>query len=194
MPQTMRSRERVSTAIARRLPDRVPIHDSPWSATISRWRREGLPEAISPADYFGYEIWGMSADLTPRFPTKVIAEDDEYITETTPMGGIRKNHRDFSTTPEVIDCPVKTQDDWPPIKARLAPDFKRIDWASGWQSYQRAAEKGLYRTFNAACGYDLLQSYVRSEQLLMFMATDPGFVKDIAGSAPFSPGASRCCP
>ena len=50
---------------------------------------------------------------------------------------------------------------------------------SSWSTYQAAREQGKYVTFNAACGYDLLQSYVRSEHLLGFMATDPGFVKEM---------------
>jgi uroporphyrinogen decarboxylase len=174
------SQERVRTAIDRKVPDRVPIHDGPWMATVRRWRKEGLPEGVSPADYFGYEISSISADLTPRFPTRVLSEDEEYIVETTPMGGIRRNHKDYSTTPEVVETPIKKKDDWPAIRERLGYDFKRVDWASSWKKYQRAREKGRYVVFANASGYDLLQSYVKSEQLLVFMAEDPAFVKEMA--------------
>ena len=40
----MTSRERVRTAISRKVPDRVPVHDGPWAATLKRWYAEGLPE------------------------------------------------------------------------------------------------------------------------------------------------------
>jgi uroporphyrinogen decarboxylase len=179
MKNGMSSRERVKTAIAGGTPDRVPLQDSPWRATVDRWRGEGLPESIPPEDYFGYEIRRIAADLTPRFPVRVLEEDEEYIVETTKTGGIRKNHRDYSTTPEVIDCPVKSKSDWPPIRERLSVDLKRIDWASRWQEYQAAREKDLYVVFSAASGYDLMQSYVKSEQLLVFMAEDPGFIKEM---------------
>jgi uroporphyrinogen decarboxylase len=179
MAKEMSSRERVRTAISRKVPDRVPIHDSPWQATVKRWRDEGLPEGTTPQDFFGYEISNIGADLTPRFPVKLIEEDEEYIVEMTPMGGIRKNHRDHSTTPEVIECPIKERSDWLPIKERLKPDFKRINWASSWKEYQKAREKGLYIVFGAASGYDLLQAYVRSERLLILMAEDPEFVKEM---------------
>lgn len=33
----MTSQERAGTAIARRIPDRVPIMDGPWSATVRRY-------------------------------------------------------------------------------------------------------------------------------------------------------------
>jgi uroporphyrinogen decarboxylase len=179
MEKAMSSRERVRAAIALTEPDRVPIHDSPWTATVRRWEGEGLPVGKSPAEHFGYDMVGIVADLTPRFPVKVLEENDEYVVETTATGGVRRNHRDRSTTPEIIDCPIKQPEDWPAIRERLKPDLKRMNWASSWADYQAARERGKYVTFNAACGYDLLQSYVASERLLGFMATEPGFVKEM---------------
>ena len=179
MTEPLTSRERVALAIDHKEPDRVPIHDSLWGSTVSRWRREGLPEDKSPAEFFGFDVRNFGADLTPRFPTRVIEENDEYVISTTPQGGKRRNHRDHSTTPEVIACPIKTKDDWPPIKARMQPDFKRLNWASVTSSTARWREEGLYIIFGAASGYDCLQAYVRSEDLLIFMATDPEFVKDM---------------
>jgi len=175
----MTSQERVKTAIARQVPDRVPIQDGPWRATIQRWYREGLPEGTDVADYFGYDMVLMVTDLSPRFTIRRISEDEEYIVETTPEGGLRRNHRDYSTTPEVLETPIRSKDDWRAMKERLQPDFKRIDWASNWRAYQNARARGRYICYAAACGYDLLQSYVNSERLLMLMADDPEWVKDM---------------
>ncbi len=179
MPERLTSRERVRLAIAHQEPDRVPVHDSPWPATVTRWRQEGLPEAQDPADLFNFDIRGFGVDLTPRFPIRVVEENDEYIVSTTAHGGKRRNHRDFSTTPEVIESPIKTKDDWPAIKERLRPDFKRLDWASIYANTLRWREEGRYVVLSAGCGYDNLQRYVRSEDLLAFMATDPEFVKEM---------------
>jgi len=175
----MTSRERVLRALNHQIPDRVPIQDSPWGATVSRWRKEGLPEDISPDEYFGYEFAFFGADLSPRFPVKVIEKNEEYIITTTPEGGVRKNHRDYSTTPEIIDYPIKTKDDWNEIKKRLKPDFTRIDWATGLANNKTAIEEGKFVCFSAACGYDALQSYIRSDQLLITIAEDPEWVKDM---------------
>ena len=71
----MNSRERVKCALSLEEPDRVPVHDSPWAATIERWRGEGLPADTSPAEYFDYEIVRFRSDTTPRFPIEVIDED-----------------------------------------------------------------------------------------------------------------------
>jgi len=51
MHAALSSRERVRTAIARSVPDRAPVVDSPWSATVRRWEAEGLPVGKSPADH-----------------------------------------------------------------------------------------------------------------------------------------------
>ena len=179
MAEQLTSRERVRLAINHQEPDRVPVHDSPWGATVTRWRREGLPEDKGPEEFFGFDLRSFGADLSPRLPVRIIEEDEEYVITTTPMGGKRRNHRDHSTTPEVIECPIKTKDDWPPIKARMQPDFKRLNWASVYSGTTRWRGENLYIIFGAASGYDALQSYVRSEDLLAFMATDPEFVKDM---------------
>ncbi|MDO9542757.1 MAG: uroporphyrinogen decarboxylase family protein [Kiritimatiellia bacterium] len=179
MKTEMNSQERMRTALAGKAPDRVPVQDSPWGATVERWYTEGLPPGKTPAEYFHYEMEKIGADLSPRYPVNVLSEDDEFIVETTPMGGIRRNHKDRSTTPEVIDCPIKKKDDWAPIRERLKPDFKRVDWASALRIYSKAREEGKYIVFSAASGYDLLQYYIKSEQLLMMMAEDPDFVKEM---------------
>jgi len=175
----MTSRERVLKALRHEEPDRVPIQDSPWGATVSRWHKEGLPEAIPVAEYFGYEFRSFSADLSPRFPVKTLEASHEFIVETTPFGGVRRNFRTFDTTPEVIDYPIKTREDWARIKERLEPGFTRVDWASGLQSFRRAKEEGYFTTYNAAFGYDQCQSYIKSEQLLELLLTDPEWVYDI---------------
>ena len=175
----MTSRERIITALNHQIPDRVPVHDAPWNATVHRWHKEGLPDNISPAEYFGYEMKFFGADLSPRFPTKVVERTDRYIIETTSTGGKRKNFIDYSTTPEIIDWPIKTKADWKEIKKRLNPDFTRIDWATTLRENARAREEGKFTCFGGACGYDALQGYMKSEQLLISMAEDPGWVKEM---------------
>jgi len=175
----MTSRERILRVLNHQIPDRVPIHDSPWAATVRRWYKEGLPEDTTPSEYFRYEFEFFGADTTPRFPVKVIEKNEEYIITTTPEGGKRRNHRDYSTTPEIIDWPIKTKDDWKEIKKLLTPDFTRVDWASGLSRNKTAYEEGKFCVFSGGYGYDILQSYMKSEQLLITMVEDPGWVKEM---------------
>ena len=100
--------------------------------------------------------------------------------ESTPTGGVRRNHKDYSDDSGLVGLPHQDEG------ATGRPS--RRAWSrtsSGWigprplRTYRRAREDGKYVAFSAACGYDLLQAYVRSEQLLVSMIEDPGFVKEM---------------
>ena len=175
----MNSRERLKLALQHREPDRVPVHDSPWQATVDRWRTEGLPSGVSPADYFDYDLVSYGADTSPQFPVEVLYENEEYIVERNSFGGVRKNHRDYSTTPMIIDYPCKNKEDWERIKLRLRPSDYRVDWISSLQSFHRENSRGRFITYSAAVGYDKIQSYVASERLLKAVIMEPEWVKDM---------------
>ncbi len=173
------SRERVLMALKHKEADRIPMHDSPWGATVDRWRSEGLPSGVSPADYFGYELAGFSADTTPQLPVEVIREDEEYIVERDSYGGVRRNHRDRSTTPEIIDYPCKSRADWEKLKPRLQPSDWRVDWVSTFNNYHYQRSLGRFITYNAAVGYDKIQNYVATVRLLKAIVMEPDWVVDM---------------
>ena len=201
----MISRERVSAALNHEEADRVPIQDSPWAATIERWHKEGLPVTVNPAEYFDYEIVRFGADTSPRYPVEVVEETDEYVIHTTPYGGLRRDHKDYSTTPGILDYPCKSREDWERIKERLTPSRDRVDWEGKWlvgtaddergeestletgrrerrlglPGCKRAREQGKFTCYTASVGYDKSQSYVASERLLIAVATEPDWVRDM---------------
>ena len=71
----MTSRERVLAILANEIPDRVPCDTGFWQTTVERWRREGLPDGVSPDDYFGTnEITRMAGDFSMRFAERVVEE------------------------------------------------------------------------------------------------------------------------
>lgn len=178
----MTPRERWKAALEHREPDRVPIHDSPWAETTRRWQREGLPPEIPVQDYFDYEMCSIGFDASPMFEVKVLQKDEEHIIETTPYGGVRKNFRTYTSTPEIVDWPIKSRSDWESIKERLTPDFTRVDWVSVRNNHQRGRSEGKFVVFSAAMGYDHLQSYIYSEQLLMALIEEPEWIRDMAGT------------
>jgi len=139
----MTARERFLMALEHKEADRIPIHDSPWKSAIRRWHGEGLPADVNPSEYFDFEMVVFGADTSPRFPVKTVEENKEYITKTTPYGGLRRDHKDYSTTPEIIDYPVKTRDDWEKIKERLKPSQDRIDWEGNWLAGTKEDDRGF---------------------------------------------------
>ncbi|HET7768495.1 MAG TPA: uroporphyrinogen decarboxylase family protein [Chloroflexota bacterium] len=175
----MNNRERIALTLAHKEPDRVPVHDTVWTATVDRWRGEGFPDDVTPAERFDYAIAGFGADLSPRFPVRVLERTEEYVLETTADGGVRRNHRDRSTTPEVIECAIHSREDWERIRPRLEASVTRVNWVTLHQEIARQRAEGRFVTFNAAVGYDRFQSLVRSEDLLMAIAEDPEWVREM---------------
>ena len=102
-----------------------------------------------------------------------------YEPQTTADGGVRRNHRDRSTTPEVIECAIRTREDWARIKPRLEASVTRVNWVTLHNDLERQRADGRFITFNAAVGYDRFQSLLRSEDLLLAIAEDPDWVREM---------------
>ncbi|MDI7276260.1 MAG: hypothetical protein QME94_09785, partial [Anaerolineae bacterium] len=144
---TMTPRKRMQMALAHQEADCVPIHDSPWAATITRWRGEGMPDFVPCDEYFGYHLRGFGADTSPMYPVRVLERTPEYIVETTNTGGVRRNHRDYSTTPELVDYGVKSREDWEAARRRMRPSVTRVDWVALKYGYDRARADDLFVTY-----------------------------------------------
>ena len=59
------------------------------------------------------------------FPYKIIEETEEYIVERNNYGETVKNFKNRSTTPQVIDTPIKNKEDWDDVKSRLTLNSTR---------------------------------------------------------------------
>ncbi len=175
----MNSAERFLLAIDHKEPDRVPIHDSPWAATTARWHQEGLPEGVSAFEYFGFEMVQIRPDISARFPVEVVEQDAEYVIERTSYGSLRRQHHDRSTTPEILDWPIRSREDWERLKPRLLPDRDRVDWPQVRARCARAECEGKFVVYDAHVGYAHYQEYVKSDELLMLLATEPEWVKEM---------------
>ncbi len=163
--------------------DRIPIHDSPWGHTVNRWHREGLPEGQSPAQYFGYEFGGQGADCSLQLPGETLEETDTYRIYKDANGATRRSFKDHESTPELIDFTITSPEIWEEHKPRMAWNEKRVDWENGLKANRAQREQGLFVTYNAAFGYDKMQGFVGSERLLVAMAEDPDWVKDMFDTA-----------
>ena len=180
----MTSRERVAATLRHGEPDRVPVADAFWRSTVERWHREGLPEDQSPQEYFDHDMFSIVPEIGPRFEREVIEETDSYVIERTPEGRIVKNFFDYSTTPLMLDVPVKTRKDWMAFRRRLQPDISRIresaygeiDWFE-WYEKLRKLNKSI--VLWAVIGMDRCQHFVGMERQLMLFKTDPAWAREM---------------
>ena len=186
----MNSRERIKLTLEHKEPDKIPKHDGLWGSTIERWYKEGLPKNIEVDDYFGYEFKVGCPDTSLQFKNKIIDETDEFIIERDHFGEVIKNFKDKSTTPQIIDSPIKDKKDWHQLKERLRINDKRgisfkglllgnsfIPLKEGLKTIKDNYEKGRYMLCGMLAGFDLLQRYMGMERLCIAIATDPQWIR-----------------
>lgn len=179
--QEMTSYERFKRMFEHRDADRVPIIDSPWGDTIERWHREGMPESVHFADYFGLDrVGNIWMDNGPRYEEKTLEETDEYKITTTSWGVTYKNWKHMSSTPEYLDFTVTDRDKWQDAKSRMTPDPDRIPWDHLKANYRMWKEKGWWIQAGFWFGFDITHAnMVGTERLLMALVEDPEWCVDM---------------
>ncbi len=181
MPASLTSRERFARVFRHEEPDRVPMHDSFWAATLERWHTEGLPAGVSPAAFFDFDRLGhLACDNSPRYPTTVVEDTAEYQIVTTQWGVTQRVWKHRASVPEFVDFTVVDRESWARCKERMTPSADRIDWAALERSYPAWEASGAWIVGRGWFGFDVLHSwFVGTERVLMAMATDPDWVKDM---------------
>jgi len=177
----MTSHERFKRMYEHREADRVPVIDSPWSATIERWQREGMPEGADWADFFGVDkTAGIWTDNSPRYESKVLEETPEYRISTTNWGVTLRNWTHAASTPEFLDFSIKDRESWARAKARMTPTPDRIDWKHLEKNYRAWREEGRWISGSLWFGFDITHSWaVGTERVLMALVEDPEWCADM---------------
>jgi len=148
MATPMTTRQRLQTAFSREIPDRVPLVDiSFWPETLERWRQEGLPVGVTPAEYFALDvIERFSFDGSLCLPAEIVEEDQQCRVRRDANGVLIKEWRDWriSYSPPVrLDCLVKTWDDWHQVKGRLRVSPYRLG-EQQMQTYEGWRQQGRF--------------------------------------------------
>ena len=193
----MTGKDRVKCALKHEEPDMVPKYDWPWDSTIKRWQDEGLGKDISVPEFFNFDIEIINADNSPQFEKIIIEEDEEYVIKRTEWGEIVKNHKNYSTTPLLIDNPIKNKKDWQMVKEMLSvnkerlknsslvlrdynPDSKTIrSWENNLNEYKNVHNKGKFIFLLSHIGTEPVQSFLGSPKYLEMMVTEPELLKEM---------------
>jgi len=175
------SKERFMRMYEHREADRVPIIEIFWDDTVERWHREGMPENISCAEYFGLDKKArIDIDNSPRFPVRMIEETDEYTISTTPWGATMKNWKHSTSTPGCIDFTITSREKWEEVKKSITPDKDRIDWRYLDENYKMWKEKGYWIEAGLWFGFDVTSSFmVAKDRFLCALIEDPEWCMDM---------------
>jgi len=177
----MTSQERFRRMYEHRPADRVPIIDNFWTTTLKRWRREGMPEGVSPEDYFGLDKEvQIQPDNSPRLEHRVVEEAGRYKIVRNEWGATWKLFLEDDSTPEMLEVMCKTPDDWRKLKARMSPSRDRIQWDWLRENYPIWRKKGYWVQGVPWFGFDITHSrVVGTERLLIAMVEQPEWVMDM---------------
>jgi uroporphyrinogen decarboxylase len=125
----LNGRERILAALSGAEADRIPLLEiGIWPETLRRWRTEGLPQGISPHEYFGLDrIAFFSYDAGLGLTERVLSEEGGYRVYTDGDGCTYKMAVDRVSAPQFVDSSVRSPEDWHRLKANLRPDLDRFD-------------------------------------------------------------------
>jgi uroporphyrinogen decarboxylase len=175
----MDSRERVGRALSGRDHDRVPYQDVFWKSTIQRWRREGLPEDVDLADFFGCEITRIGGDYSMQFPQRTLEETSRYRIYVDRDGATRKEiAQGDDWTPHWLDFTIRSADDWRRHHKRMAYSASRIA-PTATAAWRHARDKGRFVAFSAHASFHPTWHKIGLETMLTAMIDEPDWPVDM---------------
>ncbi|WP_455618462.1 uroporphyrinogen decarboxylase family protein [Eisenbergiella sp.] len=176
--------QRMSLIFDHKEADRIPIWDSPWNGTISRWHREGMPAEFDGGNYVDYfdidKISFFMPDNSPRYPEKILRQTDTHKIYTTKWGATQKELIGEDTTPEFLDFKINSPKAWAEAKKRMIPTRDRIDWAFLKKNYQAWVDEGYWKVAGMWFGFDVTHSWMcGTENILIALLEAPEWCADM---------------
>lgn len=156
-----------------------------WPQTIRRWRNEGLPREIAPAQYFGDDqivmlpiVSGFTASpFHPPFSREVLKEEGDYRVVRTTEGIVQREPRKDPETsmPEFLKFPVENRADFEKLMFRLDADTpgRYGDWPRLVENH-RTRDYPLGMSICGAFGHP--RNLLGLNTLLVTYYDDPAFV------------------
>jgi uroporphyrinogen decarboxylase len=161
--------------------DRVAMWDFPWPGALRRWQAEGMPKDVSYEDYFDVDKVGrVVVDNSPRYPKRVVAEDDTFIIATTEWGATVRNFKNQDSTPDYMDFTITNPDKWREAKERMSPSRDRVPWDYLKENYPQWIKEGRWLLGDVFFGFDNMHSgVVGTERMCIALIEDPEWCADM---------------
>ena len=173
----------------------MPVSDAFWEDTLSRWRTEGLPDGIDPADHFDFDIAPLSIDASPRYPAELLEKSDTHCTMRDRFGYVVTKALGKSRTVEFHSYPAPTRVAWAAVRDRFTLEDDgpaRVDtvpfpfrlepeptWEEALERYQRLCRTNRYILANAYGPYEATWRLHGYERSLFDLMDDPDLMAEI---------------
>lgn len=177
--------ERITNILQRQPVDRIGLFEHFWSDTQKVWTEQGhIQPGENLADHFGFDLemaWAFSMVADLDFEPVVLEETEETILTTDGNGATLRKHKLHDATPEHIDFLVKDRQGWEEhVKPKLKPERRRIDFQAYRETKERARKTGRFFMWSGVNVFEIMKDVTGHEYMLMGMALDPDWVKDMA--------------
>ena len=183
----MTSNERISRILSRKPVDRIGLFEHFWGDTRKKWAEEGhLGADEDPHDHFGYDLqtcWPFTYVADLDFEPEVLEETDETVLTRDGNGAVLRTHKLHNATPEHVDFAVTERAAWEElIKPRLTPDPRRINFEAYRAARDAARNADRFFCWSGVNVFELMHPVCGHEHMLVGMALDPDWVRDMAST------------
>ena len=176
--------ERINNILQHKSVDRIGLYENFWQDTRGSWTASGkIKKDESLEDHFGLDMQrlftlNLIADID--FEKEILEETEDTILIKDGNGAILRKHKKHETTPEHVDFTVKDRAAWEEfIKPKLKWDRKRISFEEYRRAKQHASKNNRFFAWSGVNVFTILNSLCGTEYLLMGMALDPDWIKDM---------------
>ena len=184
----MTGKERIARILKRQPVDRIGLFEHFWGDTLKRWQEQGhIRAGESLADHFGFDMdtcWCFSFVANLDFTPVVIEENAETRLMRDGNGALLRRHKLHDTTPEHVDFAVKERAAWEElIKPHLLKvDRRRINFENYRKLRSEAAAANRFFCWSGVNVFEQMHPVCGHEYMLMGMALDPDWIKDMANT------------
>jgi uroporphyrinogen decarboxylase len=184
----MTGRERIGRILKRQPVDRIGLFEHFWGDTRKRWQAQGhVRENENLADHFGFDLatsWSFNLVADLDFVPVVIEETAETKLVRDGNGALLRRHKLHDATPEHVDFAVKERAAW---EERIKPllvkfDRRRINFEGYRRDRAAAAAANRFFCWSGVNVFELMHPVCGHEYMLMGMALDPDWVRDMANT------------
>jgi len=177
--------ERIGNILRRKPVDRVGLFEHFWGDTLQKWREQGhIRENQDLATHFGFDMgmcWCFNFIARLDVEPEVVEEDEETILTRDGNGAVLRRHKLHASTPEHVDFAVQDRAAWEElIKPHLAAVPERINAEAYRNAKQHAAENNRFFCWSGVNVFELMHPVCGHEYMLMGMALDPDWVRQMA--------------
>jgi uroporphyrinogen decarboxylase len=185
--QPMTGYERIKNILKRQPVDRIGLFEHFWGDTHRIWTENGwIKPEESFEDHFNYDLqlnWAFNLTADLDFVPVTVEETEETILQRDGNGALLRHHKLHDSTPEHVDFQVKERKAWEEItKPKLVADRRRINFEEYRKAKKEAAARQRFFCWSGVNVFELMHPVCGHENMLMGMALDPDWVKDMVNT------------